>query len=219
MFAILKRLYAFFSTSPKRHGIYERNVQNLCNDVEGRKLLQLSSSTRWTARSDNLEAVHNCLPAIIASLVEIQQWDNDVSPLLNSINKFDFVLAVCVLHDLLLLCRSVSEYLQSADMDMLASLTAISDLTNKLQGMRNDSQAAFHKLYEAACATCCKPGIGIELPTAEEPQLKRKKQAPRHLQGQFVMDRFLTGAGDTMVSQGTVEDKETTLRIDFLYLF
>jgi hypothetical protein len=119
-----------------------------------------------------------------------------------------------VLRELLLLCRSVSEYLQSADMDMLASITAISDLTNKLQAMRKDSQTAFHKMYEAACTTCCKPTIRIATPTADEPQLKRKRQAPRHLQGQFVMDRFLSGAGDTVVSSGTLDSKETTLRID-----
>ena len=72
-FALLKRLYAFFSTSPKRHGVYEKYVQELCRGTEGRKLLQLSSATRWTARSDNLEAVHNCLPAIVVSLMEIEQ--------------------------------------------------------------------------------------------------------------------------------------------------
>jgi hypothetical protein len=161
-FSILKRLYAFFSTSPKRHGIYERFAKELCHVTKGRKLLQLSSTTRWTARSDNLETVHNCLPAIVASL-------------LRSIQQFDFVLAICVLRELLLLCRSVSEYLQAADMDMLASLTAISDLTNKLQVMRDDCTAAFRKLYEAACAICCTPSIGIALPTGDEPLLKRKK--------------------------------------------
>jgi len=39
------------------------------------------------------------------------------------------------------------------DMDMFASLTAISDLTNRLQVMRNDSIPAFRQLYEAAFAT------------------------------------------------------------------
>jgi len=56
------------------------------------------------------------------------------------------------------------------DMDMLASLTAISDLTNKFQVMRNYSILAFRKLYEVACATCCTPSIGIALPTATDRQ-------------------------------------------------
>ena len=81
-----------FLSPPKRHGIYERYVQELCQGIEGRKLLQLSSATRWTTRSDNLEAVHNCMPAITAALMEIEQWDNDASPLLRSIQQFDFVV-------------------------------------------------------------------------------------------------------------------------------
>ena len=56
--------------------------------------------------------------------MEIEQWDNEASPLLRSIQQFDFVVAISVLRELLLLCRSVSEYLQSADMDMLASIAA-----------------------------------------------------------------------------------------------
>ena len=60
------------------------------------------------------------------------------------------------------------------------------------------------------------PTVGIAQPTAAEPQCKRKKQAPHHLQGQFVMDRFQTGAGDTVASAGNVDDKETILRLYFL---
>lgn len=81
--------------------------------------------------------------------------------------------------------------------------------------MRSDSSAAFRKLYAAACDTCSKPTIGIAKPTAAEPQLKRRRQTPHHLQGQFVMDQFLTGAGDTVTLTGNVEDKETVLRVDF----
>jgi len=92
------------------------------------------------------------------------------------------------------------------DMNMLASLTAISDLTNRLQVMRNDSILAFRKLYEAACATRCTPSIGIALLTASYRQYKRRKQAPHHLQGQFVIDRFLTGAGDIVATAGTFAD-------------
>jgi len=94
---------------------------------------------------------------------------------LNSLQKFDFVLAVCVLRELLLLCRSVSEFLQSDEMDMLASLAAISDLTNKLQGMRNDSETTFHSFYEAACTECCKPTIlELQFPPQINHNLKDK---------------------------------------------
>jgi len=43
--------------------------------------------------------------------------------------------------------------------------------------MRNDSiPAAFRNLYEAACATCCMPLIGIALPTASDrDNIKTKK--------------------------------------------
>jgi len=34
-FSILKRMYAFFSTSPERHIVYERNIKLMCNDVVG----------------------------------------------------------------------------------------------------------------------------------------------------------------------------------------
>ena len=181
--ALLKRLYAFFSTSPKCHSVHEKYVRKLCRSTGGRELLQLTSATGRTGRSagsDNLEANRNCLPAIVASLMEIEQRDIDASPFLRSIRQFDFVLAICVLRDLLLLCRSVSEYLQAADVDMLALLTTISDLTNKLQAIRNDSIPALRKLYEAACATCCTPSIGVALPTASDRQHKRRKQAPHH---------------------------------------
>jgi len=212
-FSVLRRLYAFFSTSPKRHAVYVRNIKLTCNDVVGRKLLQLSSATRWTARSDNLEAVHNCLPAIIESLREIEQWDSDAGVLLHSIMNFNFVLAVAVLHRVLVLCRTVSEYLQSSDMDMLASLKAVADLTCKLQEMRDSCDTSFNAVYDDVSTTCNKSTISIAVPSTNDPQLKRRRQAPTHLQGQFVMDRFLS---NTQSSSATnVLDNEQILRIDF----
>ena len=99
--------------------------------IVGKAILQTLSNTRWAARADNLEIACKCLPALITALQHFTT-DPEAVGLLHVITKFTFVFTIHVLNKLLKYCKSVSDYLQTEDLDLVAALKAISDLKTKV---------------------------------------------------------------------------------------
>ena len=175
--------------------------------IVGKTILQTLSNTRWAATADNLEIACNCLPAIITALQQFTT-DPEAVGLLHVITKFTFVFTIHVLNKLLKYCKSVSDYLQTADLDLVAALKAISDLKTKVQDMRNDE--SFEQLWEQSSEFCEKhktSGFSTQVDPSIQP---RKRKVPQKLIGS-VMNSFIGVAdyeGDTL---------KTDLRVNFYF--
>lgn len=112
IFCMLQKLYAFIERSPARHHTYIECLEQHCADSAGKQLLQMLSNTRWSARADNLEVIVNCYPAIVAALTLLKK-DPEANGLLYTLQTFQFIFGVTVLHTVLKYCKSASEYLQT----------------------------------------------------------------------------------------------------------
>jgi len=58
-------------------------------------------------------------------------------------------------------------------MDMLASVSAINDLVNKVENFRNENEGetTFHTFYETTVAMCSRNDINIAVPTDSNQQV------------------------------------------------
>ena len=197
IFGILQKLYAFIERSPKRHHTYmeclEKGTLPSGDDFKGKKILQTLSNTRWSARADNLEIVCNCLPAIVSALQQFPT-EPDAIGLLHSITKFNFVFCINVLSQILKFCKSASDYLQTEDLDLVAALRSVSDLTSKIQTMRSDD--CFERIWSESAEFCSTNQPGGFL-THDDPSLQpRKRKVPQNLVGSVLNTYIGTSESD-----------------------
>lgn len=142
LFDTIGCIYRFMEGSPKRHAAYEKMLQAK-SITKGKTALHSFSDTRWTARSDNLETVVNTMPALLAMLKEMSdEGDSAAEGLLIRMQKFKFVLGCQILRKFFLLSRSISEYLQHEDMDLVTAVSGIDSLKSSLSALRNEKQYA-----------------------------------------------------------------------------
>ena len=112
------------------------------------------SDTWWACRSDAILAVFENLPAIILALDEVQSCSqsgcvaSEASGLKHQILKFEFLMCLVVLKDLLSKCRTISDYLQREDIDIVTALQVVDTTVTTLKSMR--SEATFKKFFDEA---------------------------------------------------------------------
>ncbi|XP_028415018.1 uncharacterized protein LOC114538098 [Dendronephthya gigantea] len=69
VFAVLEKIFVFFTDSPKRN----EHLKEKCKEVENFLELRNLSKTRWTARPESVEAVWRCLEGILSALDAITE--------------------------------------------------------------------------------------------------------------------------------------------------
>ena len=184
IFGVLQKLYAFIERTPKRHHTYieclEKQATSSGTVITGKKILQTLSNTRWSARADNLDIACNCLPAI-ASALQLFPSDPDATGLLHSVTRFTFVFGIHVLNSVLKYCKSASDYLQTEDLDLVAALQSVSDLTSQMQSMRSDE--CFERIWSES-ANFCSDNQSSGFLAHDDPSLQpRKRKVPKSLVG------------------------------------
>ena len=206
IFGVLQKLYAFIERTPKRHHRYVESLEKHCSDKGGKKKLQSLSDTRWSSRADNLAVVTNCLPAILDALSGIQS-DPEAVGLLSAFRRFDFLLGINVLSDILGYCKAASDYLQHDDLDLGAATLSVADLTLQMQSLRSDDN--FEKYMESTKKMAQKnAAFGVQLDEKHIEDHYRKRKVPAKVKD-GVTDRFLSGVDVTNASD--------RLRIDFYF--
>ena len=103
VFGVLERIFVIFTNSIKRNAFLREHTK----DVENCLKLKNLSITRWSARSESVEAVWRSLEAIICALDDVKESDNKeaklrASALLNDIVNIDFVCGLMFLKNI---CR------------------------------------------------------------------------------------------------------------------
>jgi len=108
--------------------------------------------------------------------------------------KFDFLISLLVLQDLLLKCRTVSDYLQREDIDIVSALQVMDATIETLKSMRNE--ATFKNFFDEALSLARE--VGVEVIEA------RPRKVSRHLDDNPDTQHFMLH----------VEDK---FRVTFFY--
>ena len=200
---IIGSIYKYMEGSPKRHAVYERKLQ-LKGIAKGKVALHSFSDTRWTARSDNLETIVNAMPAILEMLKEMSdEGDSAAEGLLVRMKKFKFVLGCHILLKCFSLSRSISEYLQHKDMDLVTAVSGIDALKRSLSAFLNEEEeyAKFVDEAESYCQENAFSFHGFESENNETSR-KRRKTIPAHFRDG---SSFLHDEGLFAASQATTD--------------
>ena len=83
-----------------------------------------------------------------------------------SIMKFEFCICLVVLKDILFKCRTVSDYLQREDIDIVSALQVVDTTVKTIKEMRNE--AKFKLFYDEATEFADNVGIEISEPRARK---------------------------------------------------
>ena len=146
---ILGKITWFVCGVSKRKAILKKEVQQDDKDLDfdllyeseealfgaakRQKVMPKLAETRWTSRIDTLSWL----------LVHYQSILNILETI-----KFDFIVAVVMLQYPLGYIRPLSILLQSETCDLVRAHLESRDLVSVFQGIRTDSSAKFHDLYE-----------------------------------------------------------------------
>ena len=170
-FGVLQNLYNFLEASPHRHSKLESLMLELKSKPRIKSLKKLSD-TRWACRSDAIQAVYENFTAIKKALEEIEEQSSDgrvaadAGGLVFSIMKFEFCICLVVLKDILFKCRTVSDYLQREDIDIVSALQVVDTTVKTIKEMRNE--AKFKLFYDETTEFADNVGIEISEPRARK---------------------------------------------------
>ena len=118
------------------------------------------------------------MPAIVEMLKEMSvEGESAAEGLLVRIQKFKFILACLVLKTCFALCKSVSEYLQFKDMDLVSAVSSVQSLKQALYDLRSEAKMEeFVQEAENYCQVTHLKVTSLE----EEGLAKRKRTIPAH---------------------------------------
>ena len=212
VFSTIGSVYKIMEGSPKRNAVYEANLNRLSIN-SGRTALHAFSDTRWTGKADNLAATINTLPALIATLKDLQSNDTTCEGLLVRIGSFEFLLQVLILKECFELSRYLSEYLQREEMDLVTAVDAVTTLIDTFSSLRNEEE--LKKFVDAAKLAI---DFGIE-DSFKNLGSKRRRSLPHRLQdGQTLLDAaFSHHIIDAAPESNTPVTAQSKFRTEFYY--
>ena len=152
-FGVLQNLYTFLEASPHRHAMLAAVIIQVTSKSRV-KLMKKLSDTHWACRIDAILAIYENYAAISVALDEIQDnssnghVSSEACGLRHQMLKFEFLICLVVLKDLLCKCQTISSCLQKEDIDIVSALQVVDSTVKTLQSMRNE--AIFKKFYNEA---------------------------------------------------------------------
>ncbi|XP_031096957.1 zinc finger MYM-type protein 1-like [Ipomoea triloba] len=139
-FGVMQRLYALFSSSPKRWKILLDNVPSLT--------VKYLSNTRWESRIKSVKAIRFQAPEIRLALLELSNSCDDAKSkseadsLVSALENFEFLLGIVIWHDILFAIHMVSKKLQSKSMCIETTMNQIEGVINFFEKYRNEGFAS-----------------------------------------------------------------------------
>ena len=140
-FIIVQALYVFMSTS-KAHVVY-LDMQNHLHPEKQKRQLQRLSDTRWACRYLSLDVISSTYDSVLATLESIADGDDksksiEAAGLLHQTNSFKFLSCLVIFHRLLGITKSLSDQLQSRDLDLHSAVELVISTKDTLISFRND---------------------------------------------------------------------------------
>lgn len=153
----VQKIWVIFNT-PKRQAVLKQKVLEKLPDSKKNKLKQMCP-TRWVQRYDAVMVIVELMPAVCATLEEIQQWEDKNSSsgafvLLHAIQQSEFIVSLMSSAKLLSYILKSSKSLQSYDSDLSTAIsyaeTTVSAISNTRQHAKEEFSAVFKECNEMA---------------------------------------------------------------------
>ena len=115
---------------------------------------------RWVERHDLIIIFVTLLPAVVSTLEELQQENNQVevatkvATLLNSVQKCTFLIEVLVMQHTAGIILPVSKLLQKKELDIFAGIELIDSVLDIHRQNRSNCENVFHKMFDQAKNEC-----------------------------------------------------------------
>ena len=183
-FSLMETLYVFMSAN-KVHTLYLQKQIELYPTKQIRQLQRLSD-TRWACRYLAVDAVCSTFGSIIATLQAVVDGEDrakavEATGILLQVHTFKFLLLLIVFWRILSCTKSLSDQLQSVNIDMAKAADLVTATIATLQEFRSDS--AWNHLFKYVEDVAALPEICVT------PQrLQRSRQLPRRLESGFVLE-------------------------------
>ena len=140
---------------------------------------------------DNLDVVGNTLPAITSMLEKMSEGESATEGLLIHLQKLKFVVSCFVLKKCFGLSKSVSEYLQHENMDLVTAVSGVQSLKEELSSLRNEEK--MDELIKEAQVYCTEKQLVVEdFDDQDLNRPKRRRTAPSNLIDDFFLDQDAT---------------------------
>lgn len=108
-------------------------------DMGRRAKLQTLCDTRWASRSDALFTFLSAYPVVVSSLEELEtQGDSRARSFICSISKFDFLVTLVVVENILQIVHPLSIMLQAKTFDLIEAVAEAKVVVHHLDTKRND---------------------------------------------------------------------------------
>lgn len=164
---IINSVSVFARDSAKRMKILQDKVKDLQLESNVTKIKQLCE-TRWVEKHDAILEFSTILPAVINFLEFVKGESSCASTKANgiysSIHRFEFIVSLNILVNLLVLTVSLSRHLQAEKIDLWESYRMVDNIINLLKDYRNNSEEKFRKIYQDAENTARTFDIDIKIP-------------------------------------------------------
>ncbi|VDI48642.1 Hypothetical predicted protein [Mytilus galloprovincialis] len=154
------------------------------------------SETRWTSRVDTLSWLLAHYKSLLNVLENVQsnskgQAAADASSYHAVLLKFDFILVTVMLQYTLGYIRPLSILLQSEACDLVKAHQEARDLLVIFQGIRSDSDARFHDIYERSASIATENDVVPTKPRSTQRQRHRANAPVESIEEHFRVNYFL----------------------------
>lgn len=143
---VIKEVISFFHVSPKRNFVLKNNLSH-------RTTLSGLCESRWIERHDSVLQFKNFLLEIVDVLIEISQWEDNISSiksniLVSAICNCDFILSIFVLSSTLSVTFPISKLLQGKDEDIFTASKYIKDIISTFKKYRSNCNEEFNLIFK-----------------------------------------------------------------------
>ncbi len=149
----LRNCTYFFTSSTKRVSCLQESIIGAA--VDNPLQLRNLSKTRWVVRAESIKAVWSTYKAILESLAILQECSKDIktktaaSGLLTKITRFDFIMCIMFIKNIMYKTKRMTEILQKEDLNIIDAITIMESTIKSLENVNNDIDAVNAEIQAA----------------------------------------------------------------------
>ena len=165
---LVHQIIGSFTYSAARNHVLQKSIKELTGDS---KSLTKLCETRFTEKHSSILNVLHLLPSLqltferlSQSTGETRETHQNASSLLSSLEKLEFLVNLQALCETSGLLIGISRSLQKVGTDIVQALGDVKGVTEILQGMRENSEKSFAKIFDSALKLAQGMNIEVEKP-------------------------------------------------------
>ena len=145
--------------------------------------------TRWIERHDAILQFKEIFPAIVLFLEEAESLSKNAHILLNSILKFEFIIALVTIAEIFGITVSLSRQLQNPSIDIVQCYGMIERVKDTLKECRENQ--TFHSVFENAITLAKDVDVEVKVPRITSRQTYRSNIPTTSPENHYRINIFL----------------------------